>query len=117
MKVIVAGGRDFKDYKVLSQYCDKILSRTDTSSIEIVSGGAKGADTLAERYAKEKGYPFRVFEAKWESYNSAAGPVRNREMAEYSDALIAFWNQKSPGTRSMISIAEELGLKVRVKTY
>ena len=63
MKVIIAGSRDFADYGLLKAYCDLLLSKQN--DVEIVSGGAKGADTLGERYAKEKGYKLTIFEANW----------------------------------------------------
>lgn len=115
MKVIIAGGRDFDDYEVLSSYCDQVLS--SVGKVEIVSGGARGADRLAEIYARERGHKLTVMNADWYQYGKAAGHIRNREMAEYADALIAFWDGNSPGTSNMISTAKEIGLKVRVKRY
>ena len=115
MKVIIAGGRDFKDYDLLCQKVDKILSRQ--TEIEIVSGAAKGADKLGERYAEERGYPIKRFPADWGTFGNAAGYRRNVEMAEYADALIAFWNEESRGTKHMINIAEERNLLVRVIIY
>ena len=111
MKVIIAGGRDFKDYDLLCKKCDKILaSQTD---IEIVSGTAYGADKLGERYSSERGYPIKQFPANWK-LGKSAGYIRNKEMAEYGDALIAFWDGKSKGTKHMIDLAREYELKVRV---
>jgi len=115
MKVIIAGGRDFKDYEYLSTCCDKYLSKQ--TEIEIVSGAANGADKLGERYAKEKGYPISSHQADWDRYKKSAGYIRNKEMAEYADALIAFWDGKSKGTKHMIDLARELGLKVRIISY
>ena len=116
MKVIIAGGRDFNQYEVLKDYCDKMLSQ-QSSSIEIVSGTAKGADQLGERYAKERGYPIKRFPADWDKHGKAAGPLRNKEMADYATALIAFWDEQSKGTKNMIETAKSLGLKVRVCHY
>ena len=115
MKVIIAGGRDFDNYDLLCQKVDKILSRQ--SEIEIVSGTAKGADKLGERYATERGYPIKRFPADWGQYEKRAGYSRNEDMAEYSDALIAFWNNKSKGTKHMIDIAKQEGLLVRIIIY
>ena len=114
MKVIIAGSRDFDDYKLLCKYCDFYLqSQTD---IEIVSGTAKGADQLGEKYAKEKGYPVKQFPADW-SKGKSAGYIRNEEMAKYADALIVFWNGKSKGTGHMIDLAKKYKLKIRVCNY
>ena len=115
MKVIIAGGRDFEDYYLLCQKVEKILSRQD--EVEIVSGTAKGADKLGELYAHEHGHQIKRFPADWGSFGKKAGYIRNEEMAEYADALIAFWNGESKGTKHMIDIANNNELKVRVITY
>ena len=115
MKVIIAGGRGFNDYDLLCRKADKILSRQ--SEIEIVSGAARGADKLGERYADERGYPIKRFPADWGTFGKKAGYMRNEDMAEYADALIAFWDGTSKGTKHMIDIARNNDLKVRVITY
>lgn len=115
MKIIIAGGRDFNDYKKLCEICDYKLSMQ--SEIEIVSGTAKGADSLGERYAKERNYPIKQFPADWDTFGKAAGYKRNEEMANYADALIAFWNGSSKGTGHMITLAEKYGLKIYVCKY
>jgi len=115
MKVIIAGGRFFNDYDLLCRKADKILSRQ--SEIEIVSGAARGADKLGERYALERGYPVKRFPADWGTYGKRAGYIRNEEMGEYADALIAFWDGRSRGTKHMIDIAEKQDLLLRVITY
>lgn len=115
-RVIIAGGREFADYQLLKEFADYILSNIE-ADIEIVSGGASGADRLGELYAEERGYQIRRFPADWKRYGYGAGPRRNREMAEYADALIAYWDGHSRGTRNMIELAKEYGLKIRVKIY
>lgn len=115
MKVIIAGGRDFNDYELLKDKCDKILN--SQIEITIVSGGANGADYLGEKYAKEREYELIIFPADWNKYGKSAGPIRNTQMAENSDALIAFWDGKSRGTKHMIDVATKLGLKVRIVNY
>ena len=105
MKVIIAGSREFNDYNKLCNVCDYYLSKQ--SEIEIVSGTAKGADQLGERYSKERGYALKQFPADWNKFGNSAGYKRNVEMAEYSDALIAFWNKESKGTKNMIDITLE----------
>ena len=117
-KVIIAGTRTFADYELLKQHADHMLSRIRTTdTIEIVSGGASGADALGERYANEMGYSIKRFPADWAKYGRKAGPLRNEEMAKYADALIAFWDGQSRGTKSMIDLARQNGLKVSVKLY
>lgn len=115
MKVIIAGSRSFDDYETLKERCNYYLQ--GFGDIEIVSGGARGADTLAERYAKEHGYKFTPFSAEWDKYGKSAGFRRNIDMANYGDALIAFWNGKSRGTRHMIEQATLKGLRIRVIKY
>ena len=115
MRVIIAGGRDFNDFDLLKEKCDKILSNIKVT--EIVSGGAKGADSLAERYAFGCGYNFKKFTANWNDLGKAAGIIRNCDMSLYSDALIAFWDGKSRGTKHMIETAKNDGLKIRIIRY
>lgn len=117
MKVIVAGSRGFKDYELLKKVCDKMLSKTNKSDIEIVSGTAFGADTLGEKYAFERGYKLRRFHANWGKYNKGAGYIRNKEMAEYADALIIFWDNVSKGSKHMIDLARKRGLKIKIQLY
>ncbi len=115
MKIIIAGGRTFDDYDLLCQICDKTLSLQ--SEIEIVSGTANGADKLGEKYASEKGYPIKQFPADWDKYGKSAGYKRNEEMAKYADALIAFWDGKSRGTKHMINLAKRYELKVKIVIF
>jgi hypothetical protein len=115
MKVIIAGGRDFYDYKKLKSACSYFLKNEPNA--EIVSGAANGADKLGERYAREHGLRISSHPADWDRYKKSAGYIRNKEMAEYADALIAFWDGKSKGTKHMIDLAREHGLKVRVISY
>lgn len=115
MKVIIAGGRTFNNYDLLRKICDKTL--IFQNEIEIVSGNANGADKLGEMYATEKGYPKKIFIADWDKHGKSAGYKRNEEMAKYSDALIAFWDSKSKGTKHMIDLAKLYQLKVKVIIY
>ena len=117
-RVIIAGGRDFNDYPLLKTKCDNILAdKTTTHRIIVVSGAAKGADSLGEQYAREHGYAIEQYLADWGMHGKAAGPIRNAQMANSADALIAFWDGQSKGTKSMINIAKRKGLGVRVISY
>lgn len=115
MKVIIAGGRDFNNYSILFEKCERILKDV-TSEIEVVNGLAKGADTLGGKFAKEKGYKTKEFPADW-TKGKIAGYLRNNQMAKYADALIAFWDGKSKGTKSMIELAKKYNLKIRILYY
>ncbi|MDC7251016.1 MAG: hypothetical protein PQJ49_13970, partial [Sphaerochaetaceae bacterium] len=85
--------------------------------ITIVCGQARGADTLGEWYGKEKGYDIRYFPANWNLHGKKAGYLRNSEMADYADCLIAFWDGQSKGTEHMINLAKQKGLKIRIVNY
>lgn len=119
IKVIIAGTRDFNDYAFLKKNLDYFLQgiNPNNEEIEIVSGNARGADKLGERYAKEHNLPVKLFPANWDKYGKQAGYLRNQEMANYSDVLIAFWDEKSKGTKHMIDIAKKQGLTVIVVGY
>lgn len=113
LKVIVAGGRDINDYSVV----EDAIRESNFPICEIVSGGARGVDHLGELYAAEHNIPVTVFPADWDKYKRAAGPIRNRQMAEYGDALVAIWDGESRGTKNMIEEATKRNLLVYVKKY
>ena len=116
MKLIIAGSRTFTDYKKLCEVCDEKLQ--DQNEIEIVSGAYyKGADKLGEQYAKERKYKLTKFPADWKRFGRAAGPKRNQKMANYADALIAFWDGESKGTKHMFDLAKCRGLEVKIINF
>lgn len=115
-KLIIAGSRVFNDYDILRDKCDALLvlkNRDPNVVIEIVSGVANGADKLGERYARERGFLVSQFKADWDKHGKKAGYLRNVQMAEYADALVAF-DVGSKGTAHMIQIAKQRGMLVRV---
>jgi hypothetical protein len=111
MKVIIAGGRDIEDYELVL----RAVLNAGFDITAVVSGGAPGVDTMGERFAEEAGLPIYKFPAEWNKYRNAAGPIRNRLMAEFGDALIAIWDGKSTGTKNMIDQATQHGLKIHVE--
>ncbi len=113
MKVIIAGGRTFADRDLLFDKCDEI-NKDCMDVTEVVSGKARGADTLGEEWAKHRHLPVSEFPANWSKYNKAAGYIRNQKMAEHAEGLIAFWDGESKGTKHMIELAEKEGLAVYV---
>lgn len=115
MKVVIAGSRNFNDLKTLTRVCNHYLKNQKT--IEVVSGTAKGADRLGEAYAYSKGYKLTRFPADWDSHGQGAGIIRNREMAEYADAVIVFWDGHSRGTANMIKVAGEFNLRTKIYKY
>ncbi len=108
MKTIIAGSRSFSDYELLRSVCDEY------EITEIVSGTARGADLLGEQYGKEKGIPIKRCPADWNKWGKRAGFLRNVQMAEYGERLIAFWDGESSGTKMMIDEARKRRLEVRV---
>jgi len=101
MKIIIAGSRKFDDHAHhLIRYAVH-LSGFDVT--EVVSGGAEGIDEYGEIWAESKTIPVCVFKADWQKHGKKAGPIRNGQMAEYGDALIAIWDGVSPGTKDMIA--------------
>lgn len=115
-KIVIAGCRDYISYEEAKLYIDFCLSDIrKENNIVIVSGCARGADAIGERYAKENGFKVEKYPADWERYGRSAGPRRNKQMAEVCDYVICFWDGKSKGTKSMISYAKECGKPIRIK--
>ena len=117
-KLIVAGGRNFNDYALLSAELFALAEgELNAESVEIVSGMARGADALGFHFAQTEGVLCHQFPADWDKYGKGAGYKRNQQMADFSDGLLAFWDGKSRGTAHMIQTMERMGKKVRVVRY
>ena len=120
MKVIVAGGRDFKNYKLLKCTLDSFQQEYGNIT-EVVSGTAIGVDKLGEQYANENNTPIKRFVPDWQGLGKKAGHVRNRQMGDYAKEhngmLVAFWDKQSKGTKGMIDYANKIGLKNVVVYY
>jgi hypothetical protein len=124
MRVIIAGSRDITDYETIK----RAVSESGFKITEVVSGRARGVDRLGERWARANDIPIAYFSADWDNvdtpgaviktnkygkkYNAVAGHWRNEKMAKYAEALIAIWDGKSSGTKNMIDLARERGLKI-----
>lgn len=130
IRIIVAGGRDFKDNNLLSNTIKEYLEDIDgigiansSKQIKFVSGTARGADVLGEQFAHTYGYDVIRFPADWDKFGKSAGYKRNAEMAKFASEdgnkgiLIAFWDGKSKGTKHMIDLAKRYGLDVHVVSY
>lgn len=103
MKYAIIGSRDFTDYETFRATLDTVPDITC-----VVSGGARGADSMAERYANEKGLPTEIYPADWALHGKAAGHIRNRDIIEAADKVIAFWDLQSKGTKGALQIADSL---------
>lgn len=109
MKAIICGGRDYSDYLTLSICLDNCHKWWKFKLV--ITGGAKGADSLAHRWAKDKNIPTQVMPADWDTHGRSAGPIRNQAMLnEHPDIVIAF--KGGVGTEHMISIARRAGVPV-----
>lgn len=128
-RVIICGTRTFNDYALLKEKMDKYTFKFENPVI--ITGGNKrwdpasaswvGADYFGEKWAYSKKYLLQIFHPDWERHGKKDGPmIRNREMAIHAAAgkgpgyCVAFWDGDSKGTQSMIEIANEYGLRVRV---
>ncbi len=112
-KFVVAGGRDFNDYQYMTKCLLPLITQNDT----IISGTAKGADSLGEKYAADHNIKVSRKPANWNLYGKSAGYRRNEEMAIEGDVLCAFWDEKSRGTKHMIDLAYKHKLEVHVFKY
>lgn len=116
MRIVIAGSRNYKNFEEAEVFIRACLGelKKDTPFI-FLSGGCAGADRIGEMFAAKNGYKIEKFPAEWERFGRAAGPIRNRKMAQTCDLVICFWDGKSRGTKSMISLAKEYGKPVKIK--
>ena len=104
MKFAIVGSRTFNNYMLLEE---SILQKYNLSLInEIISGGATGADTLAETFAHKFNINLIVFKPQWDIYGKKAGCIRNKDIVTNADVVIAFWDGYSKGTKNSIDIAQ-----------
>lgn len=111
MKVIIAGSRGINSYDVV----DNAIRQSGFNITEIVHGNCVNSpDMIGDLWARVHDVPIKKFPANWNEYGKSAGLIRNKEMAQYADALIAVWNGKSKGTKHMIDYAKQNGLEVYI---
>jgi hypothetical protein len=119
-KVIIAGGRNFYDYKYLESCIKNKFSQNEINNWEIVSGHAEGADSQGENFAELNNLKLTKFPADWNKYGNLAGRLRNEEMAKYvkgNGMLIAFWDGVSRGTKHIIHMAKKYEIESYVFYY
>lgn len=117
MNIAIIGSRSFKDYELLKLEVDKFISENSIDEVIIVSGGAKGADALAERFGEEKGYETIIYFPDYEKYGGGACRIRNTQIVKKSDVVFAFWDGSSIGTKDSIDKAEMLSKKLIVHLF
>ena len=115
--LIVAGSRGWCDYALMNRKLDHLTQ--NYNHVVVISGCARGADTLCERWAHEHGHEVEQFPADWNTYGRQAGNLRNLQMLDYAQSrehcgVVAFWDGKSRGTRHLFKTAEIRGVPLRV---
>jgi hypothetical protein len=113
MKLIIAGSRAFNNPAFIEISLKRLLPQVT----EVVCGGARGADMLGAEWGRACSIPVKLFPADWERHGKSAGYLRNQQMAEYADALAAFWDGKSRGTKHMINLMLNLEKPTYVFRY
>lgn len=99
MRLVIAGGRDLT---VSPAYIARVMDAFEIEDVEeVVSGAAAGIDKDGEQWAEVRKTKIKRFPADWKNKGKAAGPIRNKQMAEYADAVLLFWNGRSPGSKNM----------------
>jgi hypothetical protein len=111
MKVAVIGSRSFNDYELLRQ----TLSKLEITLV--VSGGAKGADSLGEEYANANKIPTKIFLPDWDKYGKSAGMLRNSDIINEAEIVVAFWDGESKGCKDAIAKANKLNKKVLIISF
>jgi len=115
IKLAVLGSRIFSDYELLYQELNKFKEIKEID--EIVTGGAVGADLLAICYAGNNDITYKVIKPNWKKHGKSAGYVRNREIWEYVDGGIIFWDGKSKGTAHSIKLAKEFNKFLKIVRF
>ena len=117
MNIAIIGGRDFNDFDLMKKTLVDFMGGNRTFLNAIVSGGAKGADTLAEKFADEIGVEKIIFRPNYEKYGRLAALQRNTEIIENADIVFAFWDGKSRGTHDSIKKAKKMDKIIHIIHY
>jgi hypothetical protein len=111
IKLAIVGSRNYTNYTQFSTFLQSALSTwsiTPHNLVEIVSGGAQGADLMAEKWAREHKIPIKIFKPDWNKWGKSAGPLRNQQIIEYATHVVAFPSKDGRGTQDSISRAKRL---------
>jgi len=119
MKIIIAGSRTITDKAKINAMIfrgvNKLVPFDKINEVIIISGGARGVDTEGENWAKSFGFPIERYLAQWDKFGKRAGFIRNKQMIDNADALIAIWDGKSKGTEHTINLAKQRGIPIYVE--
>ena len=122
MKMIIAGSRDFTDYGYVCRAMKEVTNSMLLPVTEEICGMQEGVDLLGKRWADERGIPVKPFYPDWGRYGLSAGPKRNKEMADYADYLVLFWDEVvrgkiGRGSSNMLNTMRRLGKPFKVINY
>ena len=121
MKIAVVGGRSFNNYSFLKNVLHSTIQeevvKKDQQVSKIISGGATGTDLLAEKYASEFNLETTIFLPNWKKFGKSAGVIRNQDIIQNSDIVVAFWNGISRGTKSSIELSKKYKKKLIIARY
>ena len=104
MRVAIVGSRDFPKMGVVRAFVQSL-----DLNVVVISGGARGVDTVAVEEARECGLEVEEINAEWDEIGRAAGPLRNTKIVDRADIVVAFWDGRSSGTRDTIKKARAAG--------
>jgi hypothetical protein len=110
MKIAIIGSRNFTNYKLLQE----ILEQYQPKITLVVSGAAKGADSLGEKWALENNIQTLIFPADWNQYGKRAGFIRNEDIIKNCDCCVAFWDGESKGTKHSLSLCKKYNKPVKI---
>ena len=110
MKIAIIGSRNFTNYKLLQE----ILEQYKPKITLVVSGAAKGADSLGEKWALENNIQTLIFPADWNQYGKRAGFIRNEDIIKNCDYCVAFWDGESKGTKHSLSLCKKYNKPVKI---
>jgi len=118
MKIGIIGSRTFNNYELLKEVMGDYLNRDNELNCEfVVSGGANGADSLGERWARENNIQTLIFKPDWNKYGKSAGYIRNEDIIKNSDFVVVFWDEISKGSKHSIDLAIKHDIPVRIVTF
>ena len=112
--VAIVGSRDFVDYEYFKEKVSSTLEKWGLEEIQVISGGATGTDSMAQKWALENTIRIRVFPANWKKYGKYAGPHRNTKIIDHSQYCIAFPSQKGKGTQDTMEKAIKKNIPLKV---
>lgn len=110
MIIAVIGSRNFTDQDILYRELNDIKDKIEL----VISGGASGADTLAENWALDNNIPVKIIKPDWETYGRSAGIVRNKQIIESCEYCYAFWDEKSKGTLFGINYCKKILKPIKI---